>query len=180
MFPSVLTFHHEFAASLLQYRFNHLEGAELKARSYNNCAPGDQHNYDCVVSPAPPSLGLSPKQLKLYNKYVKNLNTSTLARQTLDFEDLNANKVGNCGYTGTMFPWESAYTGTEVCPCIAGGTCYYEQHITGDIAFAMAQYWRATKDRKWLEDSALPVFEKIAQFWASRGFLFFQFNTFTM
>lgn len=35
-------------------------------------------------------------------------------------------------YNGTMFPWESAFTGREVCPH-GYGTCLREIHISGDI-----------------------------------------------
>jgi hypothetical protein len=76
---------------------------------------------------------------------------------------------GNCNYHGTMFPWESAFTGTEVCPCIAGGTCWYEQHITGDVGFAVQQYWQATHDREWLVSTGFPLIYDIANFWVSRG-----------
>jgi trehalose/maltose hydrolase-like predicted phosphorylase len=46
-------------------------------------------------------------------------------------------------------PWESAFTGQEVCPDWAP-TGKYEQHITGDIAFAFKQYWDLTHDLQWL------------------------------
>ena len=44
-----------------------------------------------------------------------------------------------------MFPWESAATGSEVCPSWAS-TGQLEQHITGDIAVAAQQFWYATKN----------------------------------
>jgi trehalose/maltose hydrolase-like predicted phosphorylase len=65
-----------------------------------------------------------------------------------------------------MFPWESAYTGQEVCPSWAP-TGQLEQHITGDIAFAFQQYWRLTKDVNWLK-KAWPLIAGIAKFWTSR------------
>ena len=45
-----------------------------------------------------------------------------------------------------MYPWESAFTGAEVCPWKLGGL--YEQHITGDINYATTLYFRATGDVK--------------------------------
>jgi len=70
------------------------------------------------------------------------------------------------GYQGFMFPWESAFTGEEVCPSWAP-TGQLEQHITGDIAFAMRQYWYLTQDEEWLK-SAYYAIEGIANFWVSR------------
>lgn len=68
--------------------------------------------------------------------------------------------------TGAMFPWESALTGSEVCP----GQIYsdYEQHIIGDIAFAIKQLWMASGDQQWLERQAFPVVRATAEFWANR------------
>jgi len=72
----------------------------------------------------------------------------------------------NDGYQGLMFPWESAFTGEEVCPSWAP-TGQLEQHISGDISFAFQQYWDVTKDVSWLK-SVYPLIYGIAQFWASR------------
>lgn len=47
------------------------------------------------------------------------------------------------GYYGAMFPWESGFTGVEVCPSWAA-TGQKEIHITGDIALAVWQYHRLT------------------------------------
>jgi trehalose/maltose hydrolase-like predicted phosphorylase len=101
-----------------------------------------------------------------------------------------ADPGGNCAYIGTMYPWESAFTGLEVCRVTRyacrgrlvasnspaqqvcpgkGGTCWYEQHITGDIAFAIWQYYSATGDIDWLRKVGYPMLFDIATFWASRG-----------
>lgn len=68
---------------------------------------------------------------------------------------------------GAMFPWESALTGSEVCP----GEIYsdYEQHIVGDIAFAVKQLWSASGDQQWLKSQAFPVIQATAEFWANRA-----------
>jgi trehalose/maltose hydrolase-like predicted phosphorylase len=76
-------------------------------------------------------------------------------------------KAQENGYQGMMFPWESAFTGEEVCPSV-GGTCLYEIHINGDIAFAIAQYWWTTHDIEWLESTGYPLLYSICEFWESR------------
>lgn len=70
-------------------------------------------------------------------------------------------------YAGAMFPWESAYTGVEVCPTWAA-TGAREQHISGDVAFAVMQYWRATGDKAWLAAYGYPIVKGVADFWVSR------------
>ena len=69
-----------------------------------------------------------------------------------------------------MFPWESAFTGEEACP-VQARTGKYEQHITGDIAVALRQYYYATGDDDWAVSRALPMMHGIAQFWVSRAVL---------
>jgi protein-glucosylgalactosylhydroxylysine glucosidase len=70
-------------------------------------------------------------------------------------------------YTGTMFPWESAFTGEETCPSWAA-TGLREIHISGDIAFATSQYWQATLDLEWLQGPGHALLSGIAEFWVSR------------
>ena len=72
-------------------------------------------------------------------------------------------------YDGTMFPWESAFTGEEVCPLTAP-TGQYEQHITGDIVFAVRQYYDlgGFQDAAWVKAVAWPIVNGSAVFWASR------------
>ncbi|XP_069117851.1 protein-glucosylgalactosylhydroxylysine glucosidase-like [Argopecten irradians] len=71
------------------------------------------------------------------------------------------------GYEGAMFPWESAYTGLNVCPdseCLR-----YEHHITGDVAMAFQQFVMMTRDTHFLEsEGAADVINDIASFWMSR------------
>eukprot|EP01119_Soliformovum_irregulare_P008598 TRINITY_DN21702_c0_g1_i1.p1 TRINITY_DN21702_c0_g1~~TRINITY_DN21702_c0_g1_i1.p1 ORF type:complete len:726 (+),score=154.23 TRINITY_DN21702_c0_g1_i1:209-2179(+) len=71
------------------------------------------------------------------------------------------------GYSGTMYPWESAFTGEEVCPTSAP-TGQLEQHISGDIAFAIQQLYRLSGDKHWLKTQGFPMLQGIATFWASR------------
>lgn len=54
------------------------------------------------------------------------------------------------GFKGAMYPWESAYTGLDVCP----GEAYrkYEIHITGDIIHILKQYMYLTGDWQFLSE----------------------------
>jgi trehalose/maltose hydrolase-like predicted phosphorylase len=83
--------------------------------------------------------------------------------QTAERKALSYNK----SYTGAMFPWESAATGSEVCPSWAS-TGQLEQHITGDIAIAAQQFWYATNNRTWLRLAFPGLLKETAQFWTSR------------
>lgn len=66
------------------------------------------------------------------------------------------------------FPWESAYTGTEVtnpcCPEVAT----QEIHISADIAVALQQFYATTYKRDWLCNTAWPLIREIASFLQSR------------
>lgn len=67
---------------------------------------------------------------------------------------------------GARFPWESAFTGFEVCP--ADIYSILENHIVGDIAFAVKQYWMATHDVQWMKFYGSYLLMETADFWASR------------
>lgn len=73
----------------------------------------------------------------------------------------------NYGYDGAMFPWESDDTGEEATPPFAL-TGPFEHHISADIAIAFWNYFRVTKNRKWLQEKGFPVMRQIADFWVSR------------
>lgn len=82
------------------------------------------------------------------------------------------------GYEGAMFPWESADTGEEVTPQwtlpdasgkrIRIWTGELEQHVTSDIAYAIAQYWQWTGDDAFMRDYGAEIVLDGARFWASR------------
>lgn len=76
-------------------------------------------------------------------------------------------KSYDAGYEGAMFPWESGATGVEVCPTSAA-TGQLEQHVSGDIVFAAAQYFLATGDEDWLASDGLALASGVADFYASR------------
>lgn len=73
----------------------------------------------------------------------------------------------NYGYKGAMFPWESDDTGEEATPPFAL-TGPFEHHITADIGIAFWNYYRVTKNKKWLEKKGYPVMKEVADFWVSR------------
>lgn len=77
-------------------------------------------------------------------------------------------KAINFGYKGAMFPWESDDTGEEATPSWAlTGT--FEHHITADVAIAFWNYYRVTKNKKWLEERGYPMLKEIADYWVSRS-----------
>ncbi|KAH8282516.1 hypothetical protein KR054_008130, partial [Drosophila jambulina] len=95
------------------------------------------------------------------------------AKEVLDYRfrkleaaRFNANATG---YKGARFPWESAYTGTEVtnpcCPEVA----QQEIHISPDISFAMQQFFTQSMDYTWTCDTAWPIASEVAEFLVSRA-----------
>jgi len=90
----------------------------------------------------------------------------------------NARKIAESrGYKGGMFPWESADTGEETTPAWAKNfdgsliqirTHEMEHHITADIAYALYQYYVATKDDKFMLRCGFEMIFETARFWASR------------
>ncbi len=71
------------------------------------------------------------------------------------------------GYSGAMFPWESAETGVEETPVWALSGAF-EQHITGCVALAAYQYFAVTQDTLWLAEKGWKLIKESATFWASR------------
>jgi trehalose/maltose hydrolase-like predicted phosphorylase len=57
--------------------------------------------------------------------------------------------------------------GDEVTPSWAA-TGQLEQHITGDVALSVWQYWRLSNDVNWLKQIGFPLLYQIAKFWESR------------
>ncbi len=73
----------------------------------------------------------------------------------------------NYGYKGAMFPWESDDTGDEATPPFAL-TGPFEHHITADIGIAFWNYYRITKNKRWLIEKGYPLMKEVAEFWVSR------------
>ncbi|XP_030384091.1 protein-glucosylgalactosylhydroxylysine glucosidase isoform X2 [Scaptodrosophila lebanonensis] len=84
----------------------------------------------------------------------------------LEAAKYNANVTG---YEGARYPWESAYTGTEVtnpcCPDIA----QQEIHISPDILFTLQKYFAQSNDIDWVCEKAWPIALEVAQFLVSRA-----------
>ncbi len=89
-------------------------------------------------------------------------------------------KAARLGYRGALYAWESTDTGEEATPDavigadgiiipIANGRL--EQHISGDVAFAVWQYWRATRDAEFLQTAGAEMLLETARFWCSRASL---------
>lgn len=89
-------------------------------------------------------------------------------------------KAKDNGFEGAQFPWESAwYDDGEVTPkdgdidIVTGQpqkiwTGLIEQHITADIAFGIWQYYKCTKDQKFMDDFGYELIFDTAKFWNSR------------
>ncbi len=89
-------------------------------------------------------------------------------------------KAASMGYTGALYAWESADTGTDVTPqqvvgpdrkvvdVLAGRE---EQHISADIAYAVWQYWQASADDDFLLDAGAEILLETSRFWAGRAAL---------
>jgi trehalose/maltose hydrolase-like predicted phosphorylase len=82
------------------------------------------------------------------------------------------------GYRGALYAWESTDTGVDVTPAFvynsAGErleilTGLLEHHISADVAYAIWQYWRATRDEAFFLDAGAEMLLEMARFWASRA-----------
>jgi trehalose/maltose hydrolase-like predicted phosphorylase len=87
-------------------------------------------------------------------------------------------KSARLGYRGALYAWESADTGEETTPRWALGRdgrvvpilCgTQEQHISADVAYAVWQYWQATRDVRFLLNAGAEILLETARFWASRA-----------
>jgi trehalose/maltose hydrolase-like predicted phosphorylase len=87
-------------------------------------------------------------------------------------------KARQNGYRGAMYPWESADTGEETTPryvIAPGGEVIQvlngdlEIHITGDVAYAVWQYWQVTGDDQFFVEAGAEIMLETARMWASRG-----------
>lgn len=132
MYPGLLFFRSKLAKSLLQYRFDRLDGARLKALSYS-----------------PPFSGM-----KITSRFQNSRLTFLI------------NHINMIFYLGTMFPWESAFSGEETCPVWAA-TGLREIHISADVSFAVWQYWLMQKDTEWLSNVGYEILVGVAGLYLS-------------
>ncbi|XP_045763177.1 protein-glucosylgalactosylhydroxylysine glucosidase [Maniola jurtina] len=116
------------------------------------------HNFwDTEMWMFPPILLLYPQYARQLLQY--RLDTAYVAAEL-------ARLTGNKGY---RYPWESAYTGSEVTQPCCPEVAEFEQHITGCISFAARQYLAVTRDEDWLKHGGCSIVTNIADFWASRA-----------
>ncbi|MGG0175760.1 glycoside hydrolase family 65 protein [Gottfriedia acidiceleris] len=106
-----------------------------------------------------------------------------VARKLLTYRYLHIkeakDKATKNGYTGALFPWESAYSGMEETPEYAAiniltgtrqkvASAIAEHHIVADIAFAVCQYYENTVDDVFMANEGLELLKETARFWISR------------
>ncbi|XP_038111068.1 protein-glucosylgalactosylhydroxylysine glucosidase isoform X2 [Culex quinquefasciatus] len=104
---------------------------------------------------------------------VVNLVEAGFAEMAIDYRfrrmDAAREYARTGGYHGVRYPWESASTGIEVTqPDYMDSVAAFQQHITGDISFALRQHLATTQNLDWLRTRGCPLAQEIAQFWASR------------
>jgi len=87
-------------------------------------------------------------------------------------------KAARLGWKGALYAWESASSGAEASPAQVIGPdrrvikvlCgVQEQHISADVAYAVWQYWQATRDEGFLRDAGAEILLETARFWSSRA-----------
>lgn len=83
------------------------------------------------------------------------------------------------GYQGAMYAWESARSGQETTPEYGGIDIEtgeeieilsgkLQHHITADVQYMVAEYYRLTKDFNFMKDYGFEIFFESSRFWASR------------
>jgi hypothetical glycosyl hydrolase len=89
------------------------------------------------------------------------------------------NKAKKFGYSGAMYPWETAFTGEEETPewaainIMTGKAAKIwsglkEHHITADIAYAAWNYYLSTNDEEFMNLYGCEMIFECAEFWLSR------------
>lgn len=89
-------------------------------------------------------------------------------------------KAKENGYKGAMYPWEVAKSGKEETPLYAALNIHTgkaekvwsgikEHHVTADIIYALWNYYKITKDEKFLQDYGYEMLIETAIFWCNRA-----------
>lgn len=106
------------------------------------------------------------------------------ARHLLRYRWLNLpgarEKARRNGWSGSLFPWESASNGQEETPEFAAinirtgvrqkvASALAEHHIVADIAWAVVAYWQATHDSVFMRNEGLTLLIETATFWIARA-----------
>ncbi|UNC49986.1 glycoside hydrolase family 65 protein [Enterobacter huaxiensis] len=107
-----------------------------------------------------------------------------IARNLLRYRWLNLpgarEKARSHGWSGALFPWESAASGQEETPEFAAinirtglrqkvASALAEHHIVADIAWAVVAYWQATHDDDFMRNEGLTLLMETASFWMARA-----------
>ena len=107
----------------------------------------------------------------------------TIARNLLKYRfntiEGARNKAKKFGYSGTMYSWETAFTGEEETPewaainIMTGKAAKVwsglkEHHITADIAYAVWNYYLSTNDEEFMNLYGSEIIFQCAAFWCSR------------
>lgn len=112
------------------------------------------------------------------------LNEPKTAKQLLRYRYLKLEqakeKAIKNGYSGALFPWESAFSGEEETPEYAAiniktgerqkvASALAEHHIVADIAYAVVNYYQATLDDEFMKKEGLALLKETSRFWISRA-----------
>ncbi|MET9483728.1 discoidin domain-containing protein [Streptomyces sp. NPDC006638] len=97
-----------------------------------------------------------------------------LARSVVEYRHRTragaAANAGKLGFEGLFHAWTSGGRGELWTECQSWNPphCVTQNHLQGDIALAVWQYYLATGDRGWLRERGWPLLKGSAEFWASR------------
>jgi len=153
MYPPILMLEPALAQSMLQYRFDRMGPARAKSA---NCRPVRETEQKLIA------------QWQVHGELQPNfINDSMTIQHAYCQQDFQA-RISD---EALLFAWESAATGVD-CVYIdekLGPWGMFEQHLNGDIAFAVRQYWSVTKDRSWLKEVGFPLVNGTASFFAARA-----------
>jgi trehalose/maltose hydrolase-like predicted phosphorylase len=120
--------------------------------------------WDADVFTLPAVVSMDPAMAKAMIRYrLRRLPAARTAAQA-------------AGRRGARFPWESAADGRDVTPTVGhlGGqsvpilTGEREEHVTADVAWALARYAEWSGDRAFLTGAGRPLLLETARYWASR------------
>jgi trehalose/maltose hydrolase-like predicted phosphorylase len=138
--------------------------AAVGARGLSGHAYSGHVFWDADVFTLPAVVSMDPAMAKAMVRYrLRRLSAARAAAQA-------------AGRRGARFPWESAANGHDVTPTVGhlGGqsvpilTGEREEHVTADVAWALAHYAEWSGDRAFLTGAGRPLLLETARYWASR------------
>jgi trehalose/maltose hydrolase-like predicted phosphorylase len=138
--------------------------AAVGARGLSGQAYSGHVFWDSDVFVLPAVVSMDPAMAKAMIRYrLRRLPAARTAAQA-------------AGRQGARFPWESGADGNDVTPTVGylGGqpvpvlTGEREEHVTADVAWALAHYAEWSGDRAFLTGAGRPLLLETARYWASR------------